>query len=1123
MRRIRPEIYCILLLLQLSGGLVFAQDTLHNYLSKNWSEDLDSLYLGEDFINLESVRVFSLSGDSISPSCFEIDPFQGKAYRLGNCPSNTWTIYYKTFGIKASRNSSLRDSSMIIQPLPGKEPSVFPETENPWEAFPGLESSGNITRGITAGSNQNIGLDARMNIQLSGNLNENTRINASIHDENLPGQSSGYTQQLQEFDRVSIGIENPVFTLTGGDYNLKSKPYELGTYEKRTAGIYLELHPDSTQWKAGLGGGISRGKYAINQFNGVEGNQGPYPLTGNANENFILIISGSERVFIDGKRLTRGENNDYVIDYNAAEIRFTPNQPITREKRISVEFQYTDKNYARFLTNLNLQGTYEKGSLEIDHLMETDAKNQPLQQDLNQDDKIRLSMAGDQNPSIPSDQLVDFNPDAIQYRKIDTLGYTNVLVFSKTFADSLFTASFRKVGDGKGDYIQVNNEVNGIVYRWVAPIGGVSQGNYEPERILIAPVKRSQLIIRHKHKFASGLNSEIELAQTQFDQNLFSNLDSKDDKANGVFVSIGRENQKGFHFQANLGHFENNFSPFEDRFEVEYNRDWNLNDSLVRRKMTFGSLGLGFKKDSLNQILSQTEFNLLDAQSGIRQNLSLSNHWGPNEIKGKASLLSSQGLKTGDFYRHEIEDKIQISQSFYLFGTSLYESKEVKAPRSDSLSPVSFRFHDYKIGFGQKADSSSWSLAFQNREDLIPLGNRLENQASIWAIHSTYSKTWERAELGHSLVYRSLSLQDSSQNLGSLTGRTSFKSGFFQNQLILNTRLEVSSGQEPERVFSYIEVQPGQGQYGWIDYNQNNIKEIDEFVVAPLQDTANFIRVFTPTNRYLPVNRGFASLNLSWNPRIRTSSPSFWRRFSNQFQASSDQRRIQEGSRYEQAFLNIPDSSLIGQNQQIQNQVYFNRGNSNFTSYLVLLRSAQKSLIGYGQERRSLEQIEWMGRKSLGSSTFLSLITSYSEQENQAGDFEARTFKLFNTSQRIDLEYRLSRHWLIFKTKYKHSKESLRGSLLDAYFFEIEYRIQSKQGGQASGSLGYVQNVFMGNPNSLAGFEMLEGLQVGENLTWGLGWNQLIGNSFQISIDYRGRKGNGNTIHTGTAKVRLIF
>jgi hypothetical protein len=82
----------------------------------------------------------------------------------------------------------------------------------------------------------------------------------------------------------------------------------------------------------------------------VEGSQGPYKLKGQNGELYVLVISGSERVYVNGLLLERGENNDYTIDYNAGEITFTPLFTITSEMRIAIEYQYSDRNYTRFVT-----------------------------------------------------------------------------------------------------------------------------------------------------------------------------------------------------------------------------------------------------------------------------------------------------------------------------------------------------------------------------------------------------------------------------------------------------------------------------------------------------------------------------------------------------------------------------------------------------------------------------------------------------------------------------------------------------------------------------------------------------------------------------------------------------
>ena len=49
------------------------------------------------------------------------------------------------------------------------------------------------------------------------------------------------------------------------------------------------------------------------------------------------------KCFFNGKKLVRGLENDYTINYNTAEIRFTHRVPVTRDSRIQVDYQYSDK------------------------------------------------------------------------------------------------------------------------------------------------------------------------------------------------------------------------------------------------------------------------------------------------------------------------------------------------------------------------------------------------------------------------------------------------------------------------------------------------------------------------------------------------------------------------------------------------------------------------------------------------------------------------------------------------------------------------------------------------------------------------------------------------------------
>ncbi|MGE3824794.1 MAG: hypothetical protein AB7G44_11280, partial [Bacteroidia bacterium] len=85
-----------------------------------------------------------------------------------------------------------------------------------------------------------------------------------------------------------------------------------------------------------------------------------------------------------------------------------------------------------------------------------------------------------------------------------------------------------------------------------------------------------------------------------------------------------------------------------------------------------------------------------------------------------------------------------------------------------------------------------------------------------------------------------------------------------------------------------------------------------------------------------------------------------------------------------------------------------------------------------------------------------------------------------------------------------------------------KYNLLSK--GSILANFNYIINSFNGAENSPLGFEMLEGLKVGQNFTWALSGQTKLSKNMQLNVQYTGRKSEGSkTVHTGNVQVRAFF
>ncbi len=1104
-------------------------------------------------------RIFDAQGQELNDAFFELNPVTTflRLILPDDFENDSLRVEYQVWPFNLAAPVFLRDTSLIRTPGLGEE-LIFETFGSPLPdqgliSFEGLESSGSITRGLTLGNRQNPVLKSAMNLQLNGALTDQISILAVVSDQNIPFQPDGTTQQLQDFDKVFIKLDGYGASLTAGDFEMGRAPGHFLNMSRKLRGGMVSWDSEKSdsaiifggRLSAIAAGAIARGKYARNSIQGVEGNQGPYRLMGSQNESFILILAGTERIFIDGRLMQRGMDRDYVIDYNTAELSFMPRIKITRDSRIIAEFEYAERNFARSAIFTGATLSYKKATVRINFFSEQDHPNQPLFQELSGERRALMASVGDSIHKATDLQFdsITFRNNRVMYRLVDSLGYEKVFVYSIDPAQAFYQPVFTQVGQGNGNYRQINSAANGRVFAWVEPVNGISQGTHEPVVLLVTPRKQQMLTLRGDAVVTNTISTRWEYALSNLDINLFSDMDKKDNLGHAFMIETnglwGGKSVENWKWKSNLSweYTSKQFNAIERFREVEFERDWNLPPKLARAEGHLPALMLSGEKSGLFTARYSLKSLLLGQQYQGVMNVLETSFTPRNQLLYYAgSILATSGQASSHFYRHRSGG--ESSFGFVRIGIEhLIEQNRRFDANGAGLSLLSNWFNQAEFYLAQPATfSDEYRLFYRVRSDKLPVGKSFydASRSQDYGLHYQLNR-FSNHRLAIQLIYRELEVTKvrfaGEKNERTINARGDYTARLAKGAITSTLFYETASGRERKREFIYIEVPPGQGVYIWIDYNGNNIMELDEFELSPFPDEANFIRVFVPVEEFVPVYSSSISHTLNFDPAVVWRNKEGLRKFVSLFSNRLNYRinnKRQGGMAWENFnpfFTNISDTVLITLGASLRNSLFFNRNNPRYSLEWTLQDNRNKNLLSNGFESRS--------NRSNGLRLRYNFSTQYSflawleegERKSESEFFANRNFTIRQKMAEPSVNYQPNlRTRFSFMYGFQFQENITGGEQARTQRITFENRTNSPNRGTIQ--LRYqVQRISYDNdPNSPLAFDMLQGLRPGINHLWHVNWQQNLNAFLQLSLIYNGRKPPGvTTIHTGTVQLRALF
>ena len=199
----------------LFGLYAHGQKDSKNFRTKKIDVQKDSILIESVSINPFHFKIYDTDKTVIDSIQYSID-FEKSILVIDKEKYPQIEVEYYAYPDFLTKTYSKFDKKLIVEnPTDNSTLYKVPSRieNSTFKPFDGLNTVGSISRGLTIGNNQDAVLNSTLDLQIAGKLSEKVTLRASITDTNIPFQENGYTQQLNEFDRVFIELFSDTWSL----------------------------------------------------------------------------------------------------------------------------------------------------------------------------------------------------------------------------------------------------------------------------------------------------------------------------------------------------------------------------------------------------------------------------------------------------------------------------------------------------------------------------------------------------------------------------------------------------------------------------------------------------------------------------------------------------------------------------------------------------------------------------------------------------------------------------------------------------------------------------------------------------------------------------------------------